>query len=89
MRGSDCVTRRQKNSPDGEPGWRKGYAMNTLTQKQELEKLLSSADNVVIRRDRYQRSRNSDAAPREFGRLNASIDELAKTAEKCRKQAGE
>ena len=59
--------------------------MDTLPQKQDVEKLLSSADKVVIRRDVYQRARNSGAEPREFGRLNASIDELAKTAEKCRK----
>ena len=62
--------------------------MDTLTQKQDVEKLLSMTDNVVVRNDIYRRARNSGAEPREYGRLNASIDELAKTAEKCRKQAG-
>jgi hypothetical protein len=65
--------------------------MDTLTQKQNFEKLLSTADNVVIRRDVYKRSRNSGAEPRDFGRLSASIDELAKAAKQCHKstQAGE
>lgn len=66
----------------------KGLAMGTVSQNQDVSKLLTMTDNVVVRNEVYKCSRNSDTEPREYGRLNKSIDELAKAAEQVRK-AGE
>lgn len=50
-----------------------------------VTKVMSMADNVVHRRNAYKRM----PVPREFGRLDKSINELAESVEKCRKQGGQ
>jgi hypothetical protein len=67
---------------------KKGLAMDTVTQSQEVEKLLTMTDNVVVCNEVYERSRNSGTEPRQYGRLKKSIGELARAANKVRK-AGE
>ena len=62
--------------------------MDTVSQSQEVSKLLTMTDNVVIRNEEYERSRNSDTEPRKYGRLKKSIGELAKAAKQVR-NAGE
>jgi len=58
--------------------------MSTLAQDYEVSKLLAMADNVSTRNQAYKRARRSDNEAREYGKLNASIDDLAQAAEKCR-----
>jgi hypothetical protein len=42
-------------------------------------------DNVDIRNQVYKRARRSDNEAREYGKLNASVNDLKQAAEKCRK----
>jgi len=87
---SDCVTKRQKNSPALSRA-KKGIEEMTLAGTANASKLLSMTDNVVIRNRAFKRARHSTdevEERRQYGRLNKSISELAETAEKFRK-AGE
>lgn len=59
--------------------------MNTLSQDYEVSKLLAMADNVSTRNQAYKRARRSNNEASEYGKLNASINDLAQAAEKCRK----
>lgn len=59
--------------------------MTTESPGPDVSKLLSMADNVVIRNRVYKRARHSELGAREYGRLDKSISELAETAEKYRK----
>lgn len=62
--------------------------MSNLARKPDVTKLLSMAENVVIRNQVYKRARHStDEAEekRQYGRLNESVNELAETTEKFRK----
>jgi len=63
--------------------------MDTVAQEQGVSKLLAMTDNVVIRNQAYKRARRSHNEPREYGKLNKSIEELAETAEHLRKKAGQ
>jgi hypothetical protein len=63
--------------------------MTTQTQEPDVTKLLSMADNVVIRDRVYGAARKSGNENQEYGRLHKSISELAKEASKVRKQSGE
>lgn len=59
--------------------------MSTLSQDYEVSKLLAMVDNVDIRNQVYKRARRSDNEAREYGKLNASVNDLKQAAEKCRK----
>lgn len=59
--------------------------MSTLPQDYEVSKLLAMADNVQNSNRAYKRARQSDEENRAYGKLNASINDLAQAAEKCRK----
>ncbi len=61
--------------------------MSTVPQN-DVSKLLAMADNVTLRNQVYGQVRRTGKADREYGRLNKSITELAKSAQDCRK-AGE
>jgi len=59
--------------------------MDTPAQAPDASKLLAMTDNVVIRNQVYKRARKTCDEPREYGRLNKSIQDLEETAEKFRK----
>ncbi len=49
---------------------------------------MAMADNVVVRRNIYKRTPLGDK-PREFGRLDKSIDDLAESVEKYRHEGAQ
>ena len=62
--------------------------MDKLSHKPDVTKLLSMADNVVIRHKAHKRARHSTdkvQEQRDYGRLSKSVYDLAETAEKFRK----
>lgn len=59
--------------------------MSTLSQDNEVSKLLAMVDNVDVRNQVYKRARRSENEAREYGKLNASVNDLKQAAEKCRK----
>lgn len=59
--------------------------METPARAPDASKLLAMADNVAVRNRSYKRARRTSEEPREYGRLNKSIADLAETAEKYRK----
>jgi hypothetical protein len=87
---SACDTK-QKNSPAGRRAGKDYLNVNTLTPERDASKLLSMADNVVVRNRAYRlvrRSDNLEERERQYGRLNKSISELAETAA-CLRKAGQ
>lgn len=83
---SDCATRHQRSTAPAHDLGTKGIdQMDKPARAPDASKLIAMAGNVVHRNQVYRRSRRTADEPREYGRLNKSINDLAETAEKIRK----